>query len=507
MDLLERIIEHLTSDEVRRFKILSNRFKADEEKKLLILFDAIRAGNFKESEEDIVRQMYGTSDPKTKNTYYRLRNKLLSNLEKSLLFYHYNYKNSIESLSLLQLAMLYQERGLYRESYYSLKRAEKVALDQDQFQIMEVIYAEMVKLAIHHEVDIEQVIERRRENQRKIEFLRANSEVLGVLTQELMRRNFSRSKSSSQVIETLEQVQTQLEEHAHLFHSASGRIMILRTVVSILIQKSAWAELAAYCKRMFDEFEQQNLFTADTHPIRLMLRIWRINALHKMLLLQDAEPVIEALGKELKAFKKQNYNEYAFHYFSAKVFNLKHKGHIAEAATWLQEALDQPDILLQPTYEAYLLISLADQLFCQQQYQPALQALQQLDQHPGFQLMAEEIQFFVAVFKIVNLFCLADHAETELQVKELRKQHKKLLKDEFYAKADRFLDLLSRMNAAGAEGKRMQLRAAYEGFLRDFPPSEIGGNEIIIYELFLQSRLDDQTSYYTLLQARAGFIT
>ena len=122
MDILERIIENLTSDEVRRFKILSNRFKADEEKKLLVLFDAIRAGNFKEVEADIVTQLYGAVNARTKNTYYRLRNKLLSNLEKSLLFYHYNYKNSIESLSNLQLSMLYHERGLYREAFYSLKK-------------------------------------------------------------------------------------------------------------------------------------------------------------------------------------------------------------------------------------------------------------------------------------------------------------------------------------------------------------------------------------------------
>ncbi|MEM6803209.1 MAG: hypothetical protein AAF696_17515, partial [Bacteroidota bacterium] len=113
MDILERIIESLTSDEVRRFKILSNRFKADEKKKLLVLFDAIRSGDFEDTEEHVITQFYGSTESKAKNSYYRLRNKLLSNLEKSLLFYHFNYKNSIESYSNIQLYILMRDRGLY----------------------------------------------------------------------------------------------------------------------------------------------------------------------------------------------------------------------------------------------------------------------------------------------------------------------------------------------------------------------------------------------------------
>ena len=125
MDILEQIIENLTSDEVRRFKILSNRFKADEEKKLIVLFDAIRAGNYGAIEEEMVIQFYGDMSHNSKNNYYRLRNKLLNNLEKSLLFYHFNYKNTLEAYSTLQLSMLLEERGLYKETYYYLKKAER----------------------------------------------------------------------------------------------------------------------------------------------------------------------------------------------------------------------------------------------------------------------------------------------------------------------------------------------------------------------------------------------
>lgn len=503
MDILERIIENLTSDEVRRFKILSNRFKADEEKKLLILFDAIRAGNYKEIEPVIIKQLYGSIDARTKNTYYRLRNKLLNNLEKSLLFYHYNYKNSIESLSNLQLSMLYHERGLYREAFYSLKKAEKVALEQDQFQILEVIYSQMVQLAVHHTVSIDQVIQKRRINQEKIDFLRANQEVLGMVTQSLMRRNFSRSKSSSTLIETLETIQSQLEEHKDLFQSASGRIMVLRTVVSILIQKSAWTNLAIYTEQVFDEFQTETIFNADNHPTRLMLLIWRINALHKLLRLEDAAPVIDQLGKDLKLFKRQNFHEFAFHYYAAKAFNLKYNGELQEAGQVINQSLSNPEVNFHPTNEIYLLISLADQQFCKEEFTQAVQTIHTLESHPGASHLDEELMLFIQIFKAIILFESNEQEKTRKQIRFLRKKFKKLLKDDFYAKADRFIELILRLHTAQKEGKRMMLRAAYEGFLKEFDRSEIGGNEIIMYELYLRSKVEEDKSYYQLLTREA----
>ncbi|MEO0473868.1 MAG: hypothetical protein AAF206_29940, partial [Bacteroidota bacterium] len=359
MDILERIIESLTSDEVRRFKILSNRFKADEEKKLLVLFDAIRGGDFKNEEEQVVTNFYGDISPKSKNSYYRLRNKLLNNLEKSLLFYHFNYKNSIESYSNIQLAVLFRERGLYREAYYNLRKAEKVAADYDQFNVLEVIYDEMVRLTIHHDIDIEAVIARRRENLKKIEILRANSEVLGMISRQLEKRNYSRSRSQS-VIDALEQIKGQLEEHKGIFQSASGRLMILKTVVAILIQKSAYKELEEYVRKTFEEFEGNKWFNKDNHLNRLLMRIWRINSLQKLLRLDEADAEISALFEDLKMFKRQNFNEFAFHYYSSKIYNFKLTGKLRQAQKTLKEALEHQPIKQSDVYELYLLINLTD---------------------------------------------------------------------------------------------------------------------------------------------------
>jgi len=499
VDILEKIIENLTSDEVRRFKILSNRFKADEEKKLLVLFDAIRSGDFKDTELDVITQLYGSTDSKAKNSYYRLRNKLLQNLEKSLLFYHFNYKNSIESLSNIQLCMLLRKRGLYREAFYQLKKAEKAASELDQFNILEVIYDEMVKLAMHFEVDIEKVLERRKENLRNIEKLRASSEVLGSITRQLSRRNFARSKRSPSVIQTLENLKTEFEEHEHIFRSSEGRIRIMNTVIPILIQKGAYKELVDYSGEMLAKFKEEGIFNKENHNTKLRLRVYRINSMLKILDLDAALEELETFHEELHMFEKQNFAEFAFHYYSNRIIALKLKGRLNESAQVLEQAFAQKEILKKDSNEQYLLISLADQHFCQRQYDHAVNILEKLIQRSYFPGIESEIRFYVKIFRLVNLYEAGRYDEVESSYKGMKKNFRSLMKDEDYAKASRFLDILLRLNTAEKEGRKVFLKSALKGFNEEFTPSEIGDNEIILYELYLRSKLEPHKNYYELL--------
>jgi|GEM_PF-3070101 len=497
MDILESIIEHLTSDEVRRFKILSNRFKADEEKKLLVLFDAIRGGGYKEVEADVITQLYGNTLAKSKNNYYRLRNKLLSNLEKSLLFYHFNYKNSIESFSNVQLSMLLKERGLYKEAAHYLKKAEKTAISYDQFSLLEVIYDEYVRLAVKHPVDIEAIIERRKENLQKLNLLRQTTEVLGIITQQLKKRNFARSKRSESVIEVLQGIQQGLEEHQHLFKSPSGQIMIFKTVTSILIQKEAYLELANYLAKTIDDFERENLFNVDTHDIRLQMRTWRINSLQKLLQISEVETDLKKMEKELCMYNRQKYNEYAFYFYMGKINTLILSNKLPEAYTCMQEALQQKEVISNDTNRLYLFVTLAELHFSLQNFEAALEVIAKVQSDSHIKSFDESYRFYIAIFSLICRFEYGDHKGVEQEAKKFRKKFRQLLKDEFFAKAERFMSIFLRMNKAQIEGRKVFLKAAYRNFVTEFPQISLPDNEIIMYDVYLKSKIE-QTSYFSL---------
>jgi hypothetical protein len=507
VDVLERIIENLTSDEVRRFKILSNRFKADEEKKVLILFDAIRAGNFDETEDELIEQLYGGTDAREKNNYYRLRNKLLSNLEKSLLFYHFNYKNTIESYSYIQLAILLKERGSYREAYYYLRKAEKMALRFDQFNVLEVIYDEMVQLAVRDvDIDIEEVIEKRKENMRKIEIRRSTSEVLGVILQQIRRLNFSRGRSSQSVIDMLEETRAQLEEHAHIFRSANGRIDIYRAISTILLKKGAYKELESYILKTFNSFEEDKVFDRNSHPLRLQMRTWRINSLRKLLRLQEEAEEIKLLFKDLKAFGRQNFNEYAVYYYNATINNLKLRGLLDESAQAIKEAFNTKAVTQSEINVLYLLISRADQYFSQELHEKAFETIQEITSHNKFNTLDREMQFYLAIFELVNGYEAKNHDFVESQYKRFKKKYKAQLKDEYYAKAQRFIDLILRLNTAAIEGKKVFLNSAYKRFTSEFPVSEVSDNQIIMFEVYLRAKLEERPYFHVFSETLADMM-
>ncbi|RMG56072.1 MAG: hypothetical protein D6722_27030 [Bacteroidetes bacterium] len=389
---------------------------------------------------------------------------------------------------------------MHREAYYNLRKAEKMAIEYDQFSLLEVIYDEMVTLATHHEVDIEEVIARRRENLKKIEILRATREVLGLVTQQLSKRNFARSKRSESVIDTLEQIREGLEEHRDIFRSTSGQIMIIQTVASILIQKAAYRELEAFARETLADMEAQQRFHRDNHPTRLKLRIWRINSLQKLLRPEQAQEEIEALYADLQKYRRQYFGEFAFNYYAARTYNLKLLGDLSGAGKALEEALACKDILRHEVQELYLRISLADQYFSQEQYSEAAATLRQIRNQHGFEVLDEELRFYAHIFEAVNLHEAGAYAQAETAFKTLRRKYRALLKDEFYAKARRFLDILMRLNKAAREGRKVFLKSAHRNFVRDFPPSEIGDNQIIMYEVYLQAKLDEEVRYYDLLQ-------
>ncbi len=501
MDILERIIENLSSDEVRRFKILSNRFKADEEKKLIILFDAIRNGGFKDIEDEVVTQMYGKNTPKTKNSYYRLRNKLLSNLEKSLLFYHFNYKNTLESHSHIQLAILLKERGLYKEAFHYLKKAEKVAQKHDQFSVVEVVYDEMVQLAARDiNIDIDDIILKRKENLEKMEIQRSTQEILGMVAQKANRLNVTRGKKSDSLIEMLEQIKDKLEAYKGIYHSPTGRIAVARTVCAILLRRGVYEELETYIAKTFHEFEEAKLFDRNTHSFRLLMRIWWINALRKLLRISEESQQIILLLKDLKMYGKQNYNEYAIYYYTSKINNEKLLGNLKEAHTALKEAMANKAVVQNDLNHLYLLISQADQYFNEENFVQALESIKDIMSHNRFEDLDEEAKFYLSIFELVVGHEAEKFTYTSNRYKSLRKKFRKLLSDSEYAKAYKFATILMRINTAAIEGKSVSLRATYESFISTYPKSEVADNQIIMYEIYLDAKLNKMSYYNAFLR-------
>lgn len=497
MDVLEKVIFSLTSDEVRRFKILSNRFKAEDEKKLIILFDLIRSEKHADAEQEIVEELYKANNPQTRNRYYRLRNKLLENIEKSLAFYHFKYKDSIHAYYDIQLCIMFRERGAYQLALYFLKKAEKKASELDQFNILEQIYQEYTQLALKDiEIDIEEILLRRKRNLEKVKIQRRNTEAIAILTQQLKKSNFAKEKSS--VIELMEKTQRNIEESAEIFHSAEGKIQIFRMVSTLLLQKDAYDQLVAYTQNTIQEFEAGHLFNNDNHSERLMMRHWLVNALFKCGRFEAADAQLEIFETEMAMHRRQNYFAYLFYFVNSSVNVWKCLGKTAEATQLLTEALATKELKAESVQEVYLMISLADLQFIMGEYANALASIEATKKLAGYRLLHEDVQLFLDIFEMATHIEANDFDQVPVIYKNIKKSFRKSLKLSKHERTTLFLEILLKISAAVGKGKLPNLKQTLATLQSMFRDDEHSGNEIILYTVYAQAKATG-TDYYKLL--------
>jgi hypothetical protein len=490
----------LTSDEVRRFKILSNRFKAEDEKKLIVLFDTIRSEKYAGEEHLIVSELYEANNAQTRNRYYRLRNKLLENIEKSLVFYHFKYKDSIHAYYDIQLSIMFRERGAYQLSLYFLKKAERKARDLDQFNILEQIYQEYTQLAIKDiEINIEEILERRKSNLEKVRIQRRNTEAIALITQQLKKSNFSKDRDS--VIDLLEKTRKHIEKTAEIFHSSEGRIQIFRTVSALLLQKEAFDQLASYTEKTIGEFEQAGLFNNDNHSERLLMRLWLVNSLFKTMRLAEASTQLETFEKEMSMYRKQNYFTYLFHFLNTKINVAKCLGNFEEAADLIREGLAVKELRSEPSHETFLMRSQADLQFLTGDYKGADETVQGIKKLAGYRLLNEDAAMYLDIFQFVLRLELGDHEFISQNFKPLCKTYKKALKNPLHERINIFLEILEKLNKAADKGKKANIGTLSENLKAHFPGNEPGGNEIFLYDLFVEAKAKDQ-SYASLFVSR-----
>src|ERR1051326_4600923 len=114
MDVLQQVIGTMSKEDQRSFKLFINRTRTAEARKDEQLFDHIRTMHPGYDEDLIHRKLYGKAD---KNSLYRLKNRLLEDISKSITLQYYNDNEYNTVLYHIALTRLYrsEERRVGKE--------------------------------------------------------------------------------------------------------------------------------------------------------------------------------------------------------------------------------------------------------------------------------------------------------------------------------------------------------------------------------------------------------
>ncbi len=481
MDTVGAIITHLNKEEVRFFKLYHSRMQRGERKDIL-LFDYIRKNGPDYDEQKIFQKLYGIKD---KNAFYRLRNRLMTDLNKCLLLQHFDAEETLVAINLLALSRFYSARSNTTLAAHFLRKAEGKAQAIENFELLDLIFGEFIRLS-HEllEINPETYIRKRQDNQEKIRQLRSIEDVVAVLSYRLkISQNFS--KSDQPVVVLLQKTVDDFLHDPEIRKSPKFRFRIYTAVSQILLQNRDYIALEEYLLKTYREFTRLSLFNKNNHDTKLQMLTYLVNSLFKNDKLKQSLQFTGQLKEAMEEFGRLLYDKYVFFYYNSLVINYS-KLDKEKAIEVLEDIRENSKITATPFYEIFIYLNLSVLHFDLSKYKESLRFLTKLYQLNSYRNADRSLQLKIAVTELMIRYELKDFEYLEYRIAKIRKDFKDLLRKEEFLKEKEFMTLVAGLELGSGESKLLKKIMI---FVDNYGISSDSDNEIINYGNWIKEKI------------------
>lgn len=476
MDLLSEVVGLMSKEEIQAYKLYTLRKNADKERKDVILFDAIKKGGGKYNENSTAALLYGGEG---KNSFYRLKNRLTANLFKSLSVHHYDSSDVSLTFHLLNLSVLFYNKGSFDLALHCLKKAEPKAKKIERYDILEVIYSEMIRISQESVlVNPDEYIEKRNKNSLQFEKLKSIDNALAVLNYKLKTTQNYTSKSSD-LIPFLEATVADLVEDRTLL-TPKFRLKVYRAVSQILLSKREFGALEDYLISTFEAFQAEDLFNKSNHDSKLQMLTYLVNTLFKNNKIKDSLGWAGVLKSAMDEFNGVLRDKYQIYYFNALVnnYNVIDKD---KSIAILEEIKESKWMQSDPYLGIFVYINLALNWFDKFNYKKSLRNFQQLQLQDQYQKTSDELKFKWGIGELIVRYKIGNKENFQARFNNLKNDYFEQYNDIENIRDNNFMNILFFMN----EGKKEEYLKATQVFLKQESKDE----ELIDYNSWLKTQL------------------
>lgn len=487
MDILQRMVQAMAKEEVRHFKVWLNSTHSSEERKDVILFDYIRQSGGSYNESYITKKLYGSLSDK--NAFYRLKNRLLEDIGQNLAQLHFDRQEVNMVLLHLALYNVFVSRNEPAIALYYLKKAEKKALASESYELLDVIYANFIKLSSDvSEINPEHFIERRSENAIQLNRLRDADQVIAAVTYRLkMSQNFG--KRDVGLMKLLDTTIKEFAEDTAIRKSKTFQMRMFRAASQILIQSHNYPELEKYVSVTYQKFMEEHWFDKDNHDTKLQMLIYLINALFKNGKYHESLDYAETLGEELMAFGGKWYDRYMFFYYNALVINYAQID-VSRGLKALDELEREMKGKPNTYYNFFIYLNRANLLFFQRKINAAIQNVLMLYANEHYKKADESLKLKIAVAECIMQYESGDCNTAKKRVEQVIKTHDKLISQKDFERERFVLNLIPKLPETTG---KLQSGTSIEKQIRRFVERKSNAStedaEIIRYRNWLQEKL------------------
>jgi tetratricopeptide (TPR) repeat protein len=426
MNYAKEIVDLLTKEELRNFKLFASRTNDHEERKDLKLIDAMRSPSY--DEDKVAASLYDGED---RNSFYRLKNRLVNDLGKSLLVLHYERSDFNQILNKILLGRLFLEKGNPSLAHSYFVKAEKQAVDAGMPELLNLIYNELIRLSQESlDVPPEEYIRKRKENRKKLLAVHEIDDVLAAVIYKI-RNSQTFSSGGDDIVKVLEKTIKAYSVSPETRSDVTLRTRIYQSVSRILLQRQDFISLEKYLVKTFKEFTADKVFNKNNHEIKLQMLVYLVNSLFKNEKHEKSLDYVELLRKAMEEYDRSLYSKYLFYYYNGLVINYtvidKRK-----AISTLEEAIEQPEIIKSPVNQLFLRLNLAVVNFDLKDFKISLKHLVKLYRSKEYDNLDASFRLKIRIAELLIRYELDDFDFILHQITLLKKEFADLLKvDDF----------------------------------------------------------------------------
>lgn len=441
MSSLYNIISSLSKEECRNLKILLTRTNNSEDRKDVFLFDYARKHSENINETQVNLKLYNTEN---KNSLYRLKNRLHQEINKSLIFSHHNDSEYFSILNLVKIADIFKRKEEYQISIEYLKNAEKKAISNEFYQLLNLIYSDFIQLATESlTFSPKEYIDKRRENASLLRLINEIDDLLSDITYKIrVSQNYS-AKNRDETRELQEKVSS-LIQHPKLKDSKQFKLKIYHGLSKILLQQNNFTSLEEYLKSTYAHFNSIRIFNKGNHDTKLQMTTYLINTLFKNNKIEESLSFTDILKEEINKYDKLLYKKYIFYYYNSLVINYqvtnKHK-----AIDVLEEAKTKKEIQDLSVFGLFVYLNLAVLFFDLSQFNNARKNIAKLKLLDDYKNLGAPLRYKIGIFELLIMLEMDEKEMFIYLLNNLKKDFKKTLQLENLKRDTDFVNLISAM--------------------------------------------------------------
>jgi len=472
---LETIIDSLSKEEVRFFKLFLNR-TVSASRKDVNLFDFLRKRKGDYKTKDLLKKLNTSA-----GNFYTLKNRLYHELNNSMVWQHIWKDQQSKSFSFVLLSRVYKNKGELELSFNYLKKAEKEALDSDLYEILSIIYSEVLQLS--HElisIDVDYYIEQKRKN---IKTLSEIDEIDLLLTKIMYdvktKQNFSNSNIS--IVKLLKSKYNKISRNNNLLKSSRFRIKLFNMYSRLLLQKRDYKSLEIFVIKSYDEFEIDKLFDKYNHNDKLTMLTYIANCLFKTYKYNQSLRYAEILLKNMCEYDSFLYDKYLFFYYNILVqnYSITDKD---KALDYLDKASKNEVIKKIPAYNSFIYLNRSLIYYDQDDFKRSKQNISRLIMQEDFLLLDKSFQLKILITSAIIIYNVSKK-HTKEKINEIKNNYNTLLKTENHYRDTMFLELISKKLNSGDFEKDKDV------FLSNITDEESKELDIIGYNSWVKERI------------------